>query len=403
MRKRLTTIITERAPILPERVANNDLKINKEPIILVHGFAGFARDNTPHGLMPYWGGLKVNITSTLNIEGYNVYEASIGSMTSSYDRAVELYYYIKGGRVDYGAYHSKKFGHHRFGKTYEGIFPDWQPGKKVHFIGHSMGGQTIRILEHMLRYGRPEEVAYANAHHLKVASLFIGGQDNMINTITTIGTPHNGTYIADRLGNKNLIKSFFYRLVENEGIASFKVDWGFGQWGLRQQKGESYFAYIKRVRANKLWQTTDNGFYDLTLKGSEEINNKLSINPNIRYKSYSTVATHKSFFTKYQIANVGMFAPFYLTGIISTISGTPEWWENDGLVPAISAEGPFTEPRSYNKKVMIDRGIWHVVPRMYGWDHMDQIGGNMTNLLHTPGELIDFYRTLVKELVLFEK
>lgn len=402
MRKRLTTLLTERAPVLPERIAPSGKRINKEPIILVHGFAGFSRDNTPHGLMPYWGGLKVNITSTLNIEGFEVYEASIGAMTSSYDRAVELYYFIKGGRVDYGAYHSKKFGHHRFGKTYDGVYPKWQLGHKVHLIGHSMGGQTIRILDNMLRFGRPEEVEYAKAHHLKVSPLFVGGQDDMINTITTIGTPHNGTYIADRLGNTNLIKSFLYRLIENEGISTFKVDWGFGQWDLRQKKDESYFAYIKRVRANKLWQTTDNGFYDLTLSGAEAINNQLTINPKIRYKSYTTVATHKVLFTNLQIANVGMFAPFYLTGILGTFSGTKEWWENDGLVPAISAEGPFNEPKSYHQKIMIERGVWHVVPRLYGWDHMDQIGGNMTNLLHTPGELIDFYRTLVKELVLFE-
>ncbi|MGV2874453.1 triacylglycerol lipase [Macrococcus capreoli] len=403
MRKRLTTRLMNRAPLLVEDAPIPPHKRNKAPIILVHGFAGFARDNTPHGLMPYWGGLKVNITETLKIEGYDIYEASIGSMSSNYDRAVELYYFIKGGRVDYGAYHSKKFGHHRFGKTYDGIFPDWQPGQKVHLIGHSMGGQTIRLLEHMLRFGQPEEIEYAKSHQVKISPLFQGGKDDMINTITTIGTPHNGTFVADRIGKSNLIKSFFYRLIENEGRSTFNVDWGFGQWDLRQQKGESYLAYIKRVRSNQLWNTTDNGFYDLTIQGAKALNQQLSINPNIRYKSYSTVATHKSLFTNLQIVNVGMFAPFYLTGIIGTFSGTKEWWENDGLVPAISAEAPFTEPKLYHEQYKIERGVWHVVPRMYGWDHMDQIGGNMTNLLHTPYELIDFYRTLVQDLVLFEQ
>ena len=31
--------------------------------------------------------------------------------------------------VDYGAAHAAKYGHHRYGRTYEGIMPDWAPGK----------------------------------------------------------------------------------------------------------------------------------------------------------------------------------------------------------------------------------------------------------------------------------
>ncbi|MBO1919740.1 hypothetical protein J4710_00925 [Staphylococcus xylosus] len=34
-------------------------------------------------------------------------EKGMSPFGSNYDRALELYYYIKGGTVDYGAYHSK--------------------------------------------------------------------------------------------------------------------------------------------------------------------------------------------------------------------------------------------------------------------------------------------------------
>ena len=44
-------------------------------------------------------------------------EASVSAFGSNYDRAVELYYYIKGGRVDYGAAHAAKYGHERYGKN----------------------------------------------------------------------------------------------------------------------------------------------------------------------------------------------------------------------------------------------------------------------------------------------
>ncbi|SUJ64236.1 glycerol ester hydrolase; Lipase precursor [Staphylococcus aureus] len=92
-------------------------------------------------------------------QGYNVHQASVSAFGSNYDRAVELYYYIKGGRVDYGAAHAAKYGHERYGKTYKGIMPNWEPGKKVHLVGHSMGGQTIRLMEEFLRNGNKEEIA----------------------------------------------------------------------------------------------------------------------------------------------------------------------------------------------------------------------------------------------------
>ena len=71
----------------------------------------------------------MNIRQDLEENGYEAYEASISAFGSNYDRAVELYYYIKGGRVDYGA-HAAKYGHERYGKTYEGVYKDWKPGQK---------------------------------------------------------------------------------------------------------------------------------------------------------------------------------------------------------------------------------------------------------------------------------
>ncbi|MEJ7542985.1 lipase, partial [Staphylococcus intermedius] len=121
-------------------------------------------------------------------EGYNVHEANIGAFSSNYDRAVELYYYVKGGRVDYGAAHAAKYGHHRYGRTYKGIMRDWEPGKKIHFIGHSMGGQTIRQMEEFLRNGNQEEIEYQRQHGGTISDLFTGGKDNMVASITTLGT-----------------------------------------------------------------------------------------------------------------------------------------------------------------------------------------------------------------------
>lgn len=91
---------------------------------MVHGFNGFTDDINPSVLSHYWGGDKLDIRQDLESNGYETYEASIGALSSNYDRAVELYYYIKGGTVDYGAAHAEKYGHNRYGKTYEGVYKD---------------------------------------------------------------------------------------------------------------------------------------------------------------------------------------------------------------------------------------------------------------------------------------
>lgn len=125
---------------------------NKYPLILVHGFFGGVGENRPVFYPNYWGGDKFHIKEQFEKSGYEVHEATVGTFSSNHDRATELYYYIKGGRVDYGQAHAEKYGHDRYGRTYTGVMPEWQPGQKVHLVGHSMGGQMIRLLEHYLRF-----------------------------------------------------------------------------------------------------------------------------------------------------------------------------------------------------------------------------------------------------------
>ena len=64
---------------------------------------GLVGDNAPALYPNYWGGNKFKVIEELRKQGYNVHQASVSAFGSNYDRAVELYYYIKGGRVDYGS------------------------------------------------------------------------------------------------------------------------------------------------------------------------------------------------------------------------------------------------------------------------------------------------------------
>ena len=80
---------------------------NKYPLILVHGFFGGVGENRPVFYPNYWGGDKFHIKEQFEKSGYEVHEATVGTFSSNHDRATELYYYIKGGRVDYGQAHAE--------------------------------------------------------------------------------------------------------------------------------------------------------------------------------------------------------------------------------------------------------------------------------------------------------
>ena len=98
-----------------------------------------------------------------------------------------------------------------------------------------MGGQTIRQMEEFLRNGNQEEIEYQRQHGGTISDLFTGGKDNMVASITTLGTPHNGTPAADKIGTRKLVKETINRIGRLSGGKDVDIDLGFSQWGLKQQ------------------------------------------------------------------------------------------------------------------------------------------------------------------------
>ncbi|MCZ2501154.1 lipase, partial [Xylophilus sp. Kf1] len=83
-------------------------------------------------------------------------------------------------------------------------------------------------------------------HGGTISDLFTGGKDNMVASITTLGTPHNGTPAADKIGTRKLVKETINRIGRLSGGKDVDIDLGFSQWGLKQQPNESYIDYAER-------------------------------------------------------------------------------------------------------------------------------------------------------------
>lgn len=361
---------------------------NQYPIILVHGLAGFGRNEM--GGFKYWGGLY-DIESDLRSRGFNTCTAAVGPFSSNWDRACELFAQIKGGTVDYGAAHSEKYGHDRFGRTYQGFFPEWgtpDPDtgeiRKIHLIGHSMGGQTIRTLAQLLSQGAPlEQKAVSDS-----SPLFTGGK-SWISGIMSVSTPHDGSSLAYAT---NAALPFFQQQLACTAAAtgilpSPVYDLKLDHWGLKWHTSDNLFTYLERIQRSHFWISShDTAAWDLSPEGACELNQWVHAQPDVYYFSWSTAATWKEPLTGYHLPSASM-GPLWsgyglVMGIYTQKSGphavpvTEDWRQNDGWVNTISMDGPkigssdrilpFTNP--------IHPGVWHHMGLLNDWDHTDIVG-----------------------------
>lgn len=116
-------------PLLTEK-GSGGRKQRRPPLVLVEGFLG------DPGL-ECWEHL-IKCQAQTRGDPRLIISVQLGSLSSLHDRSCEIFYQIKGGRVDYGEDHSQECGHLRFGKTYEGLYPEWSEENPVHFLGHSL-------------------------------------------------------------------------------------------------------------------------------------------------------------------------------------------------------------------------------------------------------------------------
>ena len=134
------------------------MSIPTYPLVFIHGLFGWGADEGINDKIPYWGATTGSLMDYLAEQGAECYAASVGPVSSAWDRACELYARLTGTTVDYGKAHSEKYHHNRFGRTYdEPLIADWSRERKLHLIGHSFGGTTARLFSHLLAFGDQDE------------------------------------------------------------------------------------------------------------------------------------------------------------------------------------------------------------------------------------------------------
>ncbi|MDR0315154.1 MAG: hypothetical protein LBH71_04305 [Oscillospiraceae bacterium] len=354
------------------------------PYIWVHGMLGWGDKEIIYKYLQYYGMMLGNLEMDLENMGFDIYAPSVGSFSSAWDRACELYAQLKGGTVDYGVAHSKEHGHERFGKTYEPFFEGWGSEKKINLFGHSFGGPTIRMLATLLEDGCKEEID-ATAKD-EISELFTGGKSGWIHSITCIASTHRGTTLMYSMPRfiKYLQKATTYAGDISEGTWFSKIyDFQMGHFGFRDKSSD----LVNTKAQQALNRGKDNIYYDLTLHGSRELNEKLKCHDDIYYFSIPVgKTTQKRFTYKRQQKPTLSMSPVwmifghsigkYIKNEKNDIEIDSTWLPNDGLVNVISATCPENQPSidMHDVSEEYKKGIWHVYDPL-PYDHTGILGG----------------------------
>jgi triacylglycerol lipase len=355
-------------PLQPALATNND------PVVLVHGFLGFGPDQFKGTGFKYWGGYGDIAAHMQLYKGpHAVYAASVGAISSNWDRAAELYAQIKGGCVDYGAIHVRRYpipgqvqkppgmcwaadpehNPHHYPLAF---YPAWDENHPIHLIGHSQGGTTIRALVQLLEHGSPEGDEGGGA-------LFKGGKFGWVRSVTTISAPHNGTTLRDAV--LDILPDIHTPLRD--------------------------------------WLDNNIAHWELAPDGARDFNLWAQTAPDVYYFSIGTLATEAGAWccngtdralapiqsTVYQYPRADMIPYFklfagewivgslYQHGMGGYTQNAPgrvpidsAWFPNDGVVNTISMRAPSGQPvRDYDGSAM--RGVWNYLGTYRGYDHFD--------------------------------
>ena len=346
--------------------------MNKYPTVFVHGYIGWGEGDPIADHLGYWGQGKKNILAHLSSEGYEVHAPALGPYTSTWDRSCELYAYLFGGRVDFGKVHSEKYGHDRYGATYEGVLKDLgktEAHTKINLIGHSFGGPTVKVFTELMCRGFQEEIDGTDPEDL--SPLFAGGHGDLIHSCTTLSGVNNGTTF-DML-SRPVLWLATVGVLSNEMLLGAPLEKErrlrlehYGISGPKSAKGILQYAH----------NTWDTATFEMTPPFAEKLNAGQDTNPHIYYFAHRADCSKKFLGKRRLPAFRDTSAACRVTSLIMgcylppKFHVNPAWYPNDGFVNVLGQSAPFNAPQQDGEFGMeFQPGKWYNMPIIRG-DHL---------------------------------
>lgn len=366
--------------------------VNHYPLVFVHGFAGWGEQDGLFDKISYWGRGENNLLEYLRNAGYECYAPSVGPFNGTWDRCCEIWAYLFGGRVDYGKVHSKKYGHKRYGRNYEhGVLEDLGrvPGhEKIHLIGHSFGGPTVKAFVDLLTRGSKEERDATDPTEL--SALFVGGHGDLVASCSTLSGVNNGTsydYLPLQIIKVVSVCLLSYGATLGNVMNSV-LDFGLQHYGIGTYPKKHFLGSLTLVRSIKgikqyvsnMW---GNPFFEMAVPYAKKINSLQEPNPDVYYFAYRADCTKAPVgpFTSPDVETTSKIG--FSNGIVFSLVNAPKYlrdkrnhqiekerYLNDGYINVISQSAPIEAiSMDGNFKTYFEPGIWYNMPIIRG-DHL---------------------------------
>ena len=286
----------------------------------------------------------------------NIFAVRVGLWLTDFERAIQVFYRVKGGQEDFGVYRPDLCGcrFNRYGRKHKGRFKEWDENNPITLISHSQGSGTCLYLQILLEKNNdPTSEFYnllvdENGKPYKTSAKWI-------RNYLTIAASHNGSTILHffsslKDGNLTYGPNDYFFLFFN-----FLFQFIVGAHNFGKKYNIPFIAnffdpnidHRDNSSLEKLIINKKNCSYlqALAVNSVYERNKQFSYSKHINYQHIKASTTFKD----------GDFqTPYFVTGILFSISAyiighttdvkefmfdnfdAKEWRENDGATSTIS-------------------------------------------------------------------